>query len=1215
MMRMRYRTDRIRRGLWCLWALMVGVLAWAQNPPYRPNLMWHIAATYTMYAQAFTEDGEYLLTVGIPTGAGGLVMVYQVSALLNPGTPKGHALVSYDYAGDGYFTFTDRDENSNEYVVQSAGNQIRMWRWVRNASAFRGGYLEKPKTWTISGWVTAASTQRIYGWPSVLFLRGERTDRRYNRLAVSGDASGNLRIVLLNYNATSQTPVVVSGAHGAAITSLLYDPATRRLISGGQDGLIRIWQVGLAADGTPSLTPLQTLAAHWSDVLSLQLAQVGSSRYLISVSKDGNLLGWSWPNPSPTPLWSQTIEGGHNDANSFEPPPSLARVPYGDFPWGMLLHSRGGFNNIPTDVVLIDPATGRKHYRFTGYPRRNSLYVRSGPVIVSPSIGGVRYFAGLLQIGEYHTGQYGTYFAGLWRVQLDTTRPVGSASSFSVTAMDSLASGGTRYLAVGYANGEIRLYRNTGSGWTLWDSSATLHPNKRVVGVRLILQGGGVFTLSADMEGQVVIAQHTGSVTLKTSLSTGLTSAASLALGADATSALVAVGGQKDGAPRVETLRLTWSGTTPTLTALTGFAVAGESGSVVDVEFVAVPSADLVVSTGTRVSRWNYSASSNAYARARNYVDVASASISVAGGNLWVGAGGFTPQVRDVSNGNLLWNARLDPSDTESSGTVAVLALNGDQAVWGQVYRLNSQDREYFVARGRGMSRPSVANNEMAQSWQAHLPEAATAIARDPSNADLLYVGCLDGSIQQVLLPDYTPIPLAGYAGLSGQLFEVVQNRIAAFLTSYPPAFFAWGGSGVGIRHASTISLTNGVPSALGLVCNADGTGCAPGDVGINALMRLSPSGNVLYGYEVANNRLTGWNGTTMAPLFNTTSFPTHWWPIGVDDSRVALLYNEARGSYTIGTTTYYRYRPRMRIIKWTPTITVEADRPFDENTEFGFIMTNANLHPNYLRGMRWDMSADRRFAAVYGAHYYDPNTPNAYRRRILILYRPNPSDWTTWNYTDLLEEGTDFPSGVYPTMIRFHPTAPRVLYVGLSNGRLRLYRLNAVGQITNRTSPDEFVPTQGTLGAVSAMDVGTFVQNGYHYSLMVFGGPEGLSVWVGFVCQPGWINEVHFYYTDIAFFPAAGMGYVQVEQPDPSQPPYLVYSNGLVMSAAKLDNLPELPCPEDVNRDGTVDDSDVLEVLFAFGGEGFNRADVNCDGLVDDSDLLLVLFAFGTSC
>jgi WD40 repeat protein len=1202
MMMRRRRTDGVRRGLLCLLALLMSVAVWAQNPPYRPNLVWHLAATYTMYPQAFTEDGEYLLTVGIPSSEGGLVMVYQVSALLNSSTPKGHALVSYDYAADGYFDFTDRDENGNEYVVRLYGNQIQMWRWVRNASAFRGGYLEKPKTWTVSGWSSS----------EVLVLRGERTDRRFNRLAVSGDGSGNLRIVLLNYNAASQAPVLVAGAHGAAITALAYDPATRRLISGGQDGLIRIWQVGLAADGTPSLTPLQTLAAHWSAVRGLQLAQVGSSRYLLSVSLDGHLLGWSWPNPSPAPLWSQTIEAGSNDL--LRAPAFLARVPYGDFQWGMLFHSRGWHYTVPLDVVLIDPATGRKHYRFTGYRVPVNLYTRSGPVIVSPSIGGVRYFAGLSAVGEFYTGSGGTYFAGLWPVRLDTTRAVGSSASFSVTAMDSLVSSGTRYLAVGYANGEIRVYRNTGSGWTLWDSSTTLHPNKQVVGVRLILQSGGVFTLSADMEGQVVVAQHTGSVTLKASVASGLTSAASMALGADGTSALVAVGGQKDGAPRVETLRLTWSGTTPALVAQSGFTVSGESGSVSAVAFVAVPSADLVVATGRRVSRWNYTAGTNAYGRSLNYVDGAFASLSIAGGNLWIDSGSFTPQVYDVNSGARLWAARPDPPTSWWASSGPVLALSGEQAVWGLVQRLTSQDSEYFVARGRGWSRPSVANNELAEGWQAHLPEAVSAIARDPSNPDVFYVGCLDGSIQQVQLPDYTPVSLAGYAGLSGQ-FEIVQNRVAAFLTSYPPAFFAWGGSGAGIRHAATLNLTNGVPIASSMVCNADGTGCAPQDVGISALMRVSPSGNVLYGYEVRNNRLTGWNGATMAQLFNTTNFPEHWWPIGVDDSRVALLYNEYIGSYTIGTTTYHRYRPRMRIIKWTPTLTVEADRPFNENTEFGFIMTNQNSHRGYLLGMRWDMSADRRFAAVYGLHHYDPNTPGVRRRRILLLYRPNPSDWTTWNFADLLEEGTDFPSGVYPTLIRFHPTASRVLYVGLSNGRLRLYRLNALGQITNRTSPDEFVPTLGTLGAVSVLDVADFVQNGYHYSLMVFGGPEGLSVWVGFVCQPGWINEVHFYYTDIAFFPSVGMGYVQVDQPNPSQPPYLVYSNGLVMSAAKLDNLPELPCPEDVNRDGEVDDSDVLEVLFAFGGEGYNRADVNCDGLVDDSDLLLVLFAFGSSC
>ena len=53
-----------------------------------------------------------------------------------------------------------------------------------------------------------------------------------------------------------------------------------------------------------------------------------------------------------------------------------------------------------------------------------------------------------------------------------------------------------------------------------------------------------------------------------------------------------------------------------------------------------------------------------------------------------------------------------------------------------------------------------------------------------------------------------------------------------------------------------------------------------------------------------------------------------------------------------------------------------------------------------------------------------------------------------------------------------------------------------------------------------------------------------------------------------------------------------------------------------DTNRDGCVDDADLLAVLFAFGqtGNGLPE-DVVCDGVVDDADLLAVLFAFGQGC
>jgi hypothetical protein len=53
-----------------------------------------------------------------------------------------------------------------------------------------------------------------------------------------------------------------------------------------------------------------------------------------------------------------------------------------------------------------------------------------------------------------------------------------------------------------------------------------------------------------------------------------------------------------------------------------------------------------------------------------------------------------------------------------------------------------------------------------------------------------------------------------------------------------------------------------------------------------------------------------------------------------------------------------------------------------------------------------------------------------------------------------------------------------------------------------------------------------------------------------------------------------------------------------------------------DVNLDGTVDDADLLAVLFAFGNSAPNAdVDVNLDGSVDDADLLEVLFNFGNSC
>jgi uncharacterized membrane protein len=58
-------------------------------------------------------------------------------------------------------------------------------------------------------------------------------------------------------------------------------------------------------------------------------------------------------------------------------------------------------------------------------------------------------------------------------------------------------------------------------------------------------------------------------------------------------------------------------------------------------------------------------------------------------------------------------------------------------------------------------------------------------------------------------------------------------------------------------------------------------------------------------------------------------------------------------------------------------------------------------------------------------------------------------------------------------------------------------------------------------------------------------------------------------------------------------------------------------PLDADVNRDGVVDDADLLQVLFAFGrsDKGYTNADTNWDGIVDDLDLSAVLFNWGRTC
>jgi Tol biopolymer transport system component len=97
-----------------------------------------------------------------------------------------------------------------------------------------------------------------------------------------------------------------------------------------------------------------------------------------------------------------------------------------------------------------------------------------------------------------------------------------------------------------------------------------------------------------------------------------------------------------------------------------------------------------------------------------------------------------------------------------------------------------------------------------------------------------------------------------------------------------------------------------------------------------------------------------------------------------------------------------------------------------------------------------------------------------------------------------------------------------------------------------------------------------------------------------------------------------------------PSFYPVLSGNGQMVAFQTNASNLSDLPIgvnayvalqrvvctpPADINRDGVVDDGDLLQVLHEFGLEGDRCADISMDGIVDDTDLLLVLMYFGQEC
>ena len=1168
-MKNRPMADWMSRGLLCLLSMALLCMGLAQNPPERPNILWHLGTFDTavhdtrhhnpLPSLSFTEDSAYFVQ-GFRHA-----QVFHTDWAIDPNVPRGRALVSYQL-NISEPSFTDRDEQNREYVV-GAG---QLAEWVRNASAYGGGYLKPPQTFSVS------NRSRF------LVLRGNSSDRRLNRLVAVARTNGQVTVVRLDYDNPSNmnTQRVNVAAHTGAVTALAYDASSRTLFTGGADGLIRSWTVGLSGN-TPTLTLRQTIAAHRAPVKALAY-EFG---VLISVADYENAIkGWSVNNGAlpATPTWQ------------IEPPltridNTLYVVPTGHPQIAAVFMYNEMSNGALSRHLYIERSSGRllaEVITAAGLPVYSAAKNRwiANHSLVFPSVPRAVSIAAL-------------------------------ASSHPVTALVDI--GGA--IVAGYANGELRSYNPNGS-------ATGSHPNSRVIGLADVSQGGTRYVLSADVEGRIVISPVPIGAAVR-SFPSGLTSAVSMAAGADATSRLVAIAGHTNGQPEVKVFRLTWSGSTPSLTPLASFAPPSNDLSRLNISFVAANSPDLIVLSGATLSRWNLVGSSYQRAYLVNMQDNPE-DLATTANRVWVR---FS---RDFHGDFHLYDAQTGARVLEQASHGAV---RNEPASPFVAHRLGAEDILVYASAVRDSLDDSLFTVAIAQELVANdvdnpylipyllfgfrvvVSDLPTALA---VSGNAYVVGCRDGQVYAIprVLPRMHAFAYNQDLGGYGGFFGLVGDRLLFSVSSQPPQPVSQGAS---TSQLSLWSVSNRSPLFQTRLCS--NTDCAVPEPPYR-FTRPTPSNNYLYAFETQRGfaRFTVWStqGTPtqqyyLAETSGNQFIFRQWWMVPVDDQRVGFIY-----AWPVGTPVNNAqfFEVRLRFFQWSPTPNaVDVPIPLNDMRLYDSVYycgspgnPTCPQWSSAVSRLRWDLNANRRVAAVLGVHRPDPNNPSTFRRRIVLLYRTNPASWASWTRTSILDEGVHFPSGVYPTMLRFHPTAPNFLYVGLSNGRLRIYQLDASGQITNATNPTELVPTRGNPGQVSVMDVANFARGPYQYTAIVFGGANGLSVWVGFVCQPGWLNEAHFYTIDVDF-PANLINHIQVQQPNPTQPPVMVYSNGIVLSAARLDNLPNLPCPEDVNRDGIVDDADVLDVLFAFGGPGFNRPDVNCDGVVDDSDLLLVLFTFGT--
>jgi photosystem II stability/assembly factor-like uncharacterized protein len=185
-------------------------------------------------------------------------------------------------------------------------------------------------------------------------------------------------------------------------------------------------------------------------------------------------------------------------------------------------------------------------------------------------------------------------------------------------------------------------------------------------------------------------------------------------------------------------------------------------------------------------------------------------------------------------------------------------------------------------------------------------------------------------------------------------------------------------------------------------------------------------------------------------------------------------------------------------------------------------------------------------------------------------------------------------------TAIAAHPTNPYKVYVALGGtGAPHLWRCD-----DTRANPVQWVNISGS-GSTALPDI--------HANTLAI--------------DPSAPDHILYVGTDIGMFYTLDGGTTWRNGTAPLGLPNVqvntlkvIPSTGYLMAATYGRGMWRIRLPltptGDIDRNGCVDDADLLAVLFVFGQTGSNLPeDVNRDGVVDDTDLLEVLFLFGSGC